>query len=285
VLADEIKMTVKALIGKFATESEGRLHPWNTDIVQNKGEGRIFLLHGTPGVGKTCTAETIAELTNRPLISITSGDLGTNSHHVESTLNYFLELGQRYGALLLLDEADVYLERRRSKDITRNGLVSTFLRALEYYRGVLFLTTNRVQAFDSAFLSRIHVALHYKNLRDEDRERIWANKIERLERESRGTIRISTAARGLLLSSPDSNDGGERLHSLKWNGREIRNALQTMLALAESEAREQGSKVVTVGRKHVSAVVNMSGEFRDYLKKTTPVEGIQDVEVEGDFSE
>src|SRR5207244_10828066 len=123
------------------------------------------------------------------------------------------------------------------KDITRNGLVSTFLRALEYYRGVLFLTTNRVQAFDSAFLSRIHVALHYKNLRDEVRERIWANKIERLERNSCGTIRISTAARGLLLSSPDSNDGAKRMHSLKWNGREIRNALQTMVALAESEAR------------------------------------------------
>ncbi|KAI3321502.1 P-loop containing nucleoside triphosphate hydrolase protein [Xylariaceae sp. AK1471] len=285
VLDDEIKMTVKALIGKFATEPVGKLRPWNTDIVQNKGEGRIFLLHGTPGVGKTCTAETIAELTNRPLISITSGDLGTDGYHVESTLNYFLELGQRYGALLLLDEADVYLERRRSKDITRNGLVSTFLRALEYYRGVLFLTTNRVQAFDSAFLSRIHVALHYKNLRDEDRERIWANKIERLERESLGAVRISTAARGLLLSSPDSNDGAKRLHSLKWNGREIRNALQTMLALAESEAREQGSKVVTVGQKHVSAVVNMSGEFRDYLKKTTPVEGIHDVEVEGDSSD
>ncbi|KAI0865535.1 hypothetical protein F4860DRAFT_461844 [Xylaria cubensis] len=287
VLDDEIKMTVKALIGKFATEAEGRLLPWNTDFVQNKGEGRIFLLHGTPGVGKTSTAECIAESTNRPLIAITSGDLGVDTYRVEESLRYFLELGQRYGALLLLDEADVYLERRRSMDITRNGLVSTFLRALEYYRGVLFLTTNRVQAFDSAFLSRIHVALHYKNLRDEDRERIWANTFERLERESNGTVRISTATRNLLLSSSAiGNDaGGSRIRSLKWNGREIRNAMQMMLAMAESEAREEGSKVVTVSQKHVSAVVNLSGDFRDYLKKTTPVEGIQDVEVEGDDDE
>ncbi|KAI0193607.1 hypothetical protein EV127DRAFT_334690 [Xylaria flabelliformis] len=288
VLDDEIKMTVKALIGKFATEAEGRLLPWNTDFVQNKGEGRIFLLHGTPGVGKTSTAECIAESTNRPLIAITSGDLGVDTYRVEESLRYFLELGQRYGALLLLDEADVYLERRRSMDITRNGLVSTFLRALEYYRGVLFLTTNRVQAFDSAFLSRIHVALHYKNLRDEDRERIWANTFERLERESNGTVRISTATRNLLLSSSanGNNDvAGSRIRSLKWNGREIRNAMQMMLAMAESEAREEGSKVVTVSQKHVSAVVNLSGDFRDYLKKTTPVEGIQDVEVEGDDDE
>ncbi|RWA05173.1 hypothetical protein EKO27_g9937 [Xylaria grammica] len=283
VLDDEIKMTVKALIGKLATEAEGRLLPWNTDFVQNKGEGRIFLLHGTPGVGKTSTAECIAESTNRPLIAITSGDLGVS--RVEDSLKYFLDLGQRYGALLLLDEADVYLERRRSKDITRNGLVSTFLRALEYYRGVLFLTTNRVQAFDSAFLSRIHVALHYKNLRDEDRERIWANTFERLDRESNGTIRISTAARNLLLSSANDNSAGNRIRSLKWNGREIRNAMQMMLAMAESEAREEGSKVVTVSQKHVVAMANLSGGFRDYLKKTTPVEGILDVEVEGDDSD
>ncbi|KAI0453699.1 hypothetical protein F5B21DRAFT_478216 [Xylaria acuta] len=285
VLDDEIKMTVKALIGKLATEAEGRLLPWNTGFVQNKGEGRIFLLHGTPGVGKTSTAECIAESTNRPLIAITSGDLGVDTYRVEESLRYFLDLGQRYGALLLLDEADVYLERRRSKDITRNGLVSTFLRALEYYRGVLFLTTNRVQAFDSAFLSRIHVALHYKNLRDEDRERIWANTFERLDRESNGTIRISTAARNLLLSSTDANNAGSRIRSLKWNGREIRNAMQMMLAMAESEAREEGSKVVTVSQKHVLAMVNLSGDFRDYLKKTTPVEGILDVEVEGDDSD
>ncbi|KAI1423747.1 hypothetical protein F5Y12DRAFT_514468 [Xylaria sp. FL1777] len=288
VLDDEIKMTVKALIGKLATEAEGRLLPWSTDIVQNKGEGRIFLLHGTPGVGKTSTAECIAEATNRPLIAITSGDLGVDTYRVESSLKYFLELGQRYGALLLLDEADVYLERRRSKDIDRNGLVSTFLRALEYYRGVLFLTTNRVQAFDTAFLSRIHVALHYKNLRDEDRERIWANTFERLHRESSGTVRISTAARNLLLagcSSADGNDTSSRIRSLKWNGREIRNAMQMMLAMAESEAREEGSKVVTVSQKHVSAMVNLSSDFRGYLKKTTPVEGILDVEVEGDDSE
>lgn len=285
VLDDEIKMTVKALIGRFATDAEGRLIPWNTGIVQNKGEGRIFLLHGTPGVGKTSTAECIAEATNRPLIAITSGDLGVDSYRVEGSLQYFLDLGQRYGALLLLDEADVYLERRRSKDITRNGLVSTFLRALEYYRGVLFLTTNRVQAFDSAFLSRIHVALHYKNLRDEDRERIWLNTFERLHRESNGTVRISTAARNMLLGSTDGTNTSNVIRALKWNGREIRNAMQMMLAMAESEAREEGSKVVTVSQKHVSAMVNLSGDFRAYLKKTTPVEGILDVEVEGDDSD
>ncbi|KXH45576.1 ATPase [Colletotrichum nymphaeae SA-01] len=259
VLDDEIKMTVKALIGKFAAAESGKVSPWANDFIKNKGEGRIFLLHGAPGVGKTCTAECVAELTNRPLISLTSGDLSVNSHSVEHNLSYFLELGQRFGALVLLDEADVYLERRRAKDIARNGLVSVFLRALEYYRGVLFLTTNRVQAFDAAFTSRIHVALHYKNLTDVDRERIWANNFERLDRDSHGRVRVAIATREYAYDSRD-------VRALRWNGREIRNALQTALALAESDAAEEGTDRICVTDKHLRAVVKMSRGFRDYLR-------------------
>jgi hypothetical protein len=256
VVDDEIKTTVKALIGKYATASDGLVSPWGTDFVKNKGEGRIFLLHGTPGVGKTCTAECIAELTSRPLLSLTSGDLGTNDYNVEDNLNYFLELGQRYGAIVLLDEADVYLERRRGSDIWRNGIVSIFLRALEYYRGALFLTTNRVRSFDPAFLSRIHVALHYKTLRDEDRERIWLNSFDRVERESAGKVHVSTAARELVWS-------GDEVRRLQWNGREIRNAMQTALALAEFDSINEASDTVLIGEKHIKNVIRLSKEFKD----------------------
>ncbi|OLN81693.1 ATPase family AAA domain-containing protein 3B 4, partial [Colletotrichum chlorophyti] len=266
VLDDEIKVTVKALIGKFAATDSGRVSPWGNDFVKNKGEGRIFLLHGAPGVGKTCTAECVAELTNRPLISLTSGDLSVNSQSVENNLSYFLELGQRFGALVLLDEADVYLERRRAKDIARNGLVSVFLRALEYYRGVLFLTTNRVQAFDAAFTSRIHVALHYRNLTDVDRERIWANNFERLDRDSNGRVRVAVATREYAYESRD-------VRALRWNGREIRNALQTALALAENDAAEEGSERICVTDKHLRAVVKMSRGFRDYLRSGDVYDG------------
>ncbi|KAK2005814.1 ATPase [Colletotrichum eremochloae] len=266
VLDEEIKMTVKALIGKFAAADSSKVSPWANDFVKNKGEGRIFLLHGAPGVGKTCTAECVAELTNRPLISLTSGDLSINSNSVENNLSYFLELGRRFGALVLLDEADVYLERRRAKDIARNGLVSVFLRALEYYRGVLFLTTNRVQAFDAAFTSRIHVALHYKNLTDVDRERIWANNFERLDRDSNGRVRIAVATREYAYDSRD-------VRALRWNGREIRNALQTALALAESDAADEGSERICITDKHLRAVVKMSRGFRDYLRSGNVYDG------------
>jgi len=261
VLDDEIKLTVKALIGKFAS-ADGKVSPWPRDLVKNKGEGRIFLLHGSPGVGKTCTSECISELTHRPLLSLTSGDIITNMHApaVEQNLDYFLTLGERYGALVLLDEADVYLEERRTKDLQRNGLVSVFLRALEYYRGVLFLTTNRVEAFDSAFTSRIHVALHYKKLTDDDRLRIWTNNFERLERDSAGKVYVGHSTRDFVFGSED-------VRALKWNGREIRNALQTAVALAETEAVEDGCETVSVTDKHLQAVVKMSKGFKDFLRR------------------
>lgn len=264
VLDEGVKSMVKALIGKFAS-SDGKVSPWPNDFVRNKGEGRIFLLHGSPGVGKTCTAECVAELTRRPLLSLTSGDISTSmsSWHVEQNLHYFLTLGERYGALVLLDEADVYLEERRVRDLRRNGLVSIFLRALEYYRGVLFLTTNRVESFDPAFTSRIHVALHYQRLGDDERARIWANNFDRLERDSAGKVYVTPSAREFVF---DRRSGGE-VNILRWNGREIRNALQTAVALAETEALDDGLEKVSIAARHIRQVVKMSRGFKEYLTK------------------
>lgn len=281
VLDDGLKLTVKALIGKFAS-SDGKVSPWPNDFVRNKGEGRIFLLHGSPGVGKTCTAECVAELTRRPLLALTSGDISTSmsSSSVERNLNYFLTLGERYGALVLLDEADVYLEERRTRDLRRNGLVSIFLRALEYYRGVLFLTTNRVESFDPAFTSRIHVALHYRRLTDVDRARIWANNFDRLERDSQGKVYVLPSARAYVIGGwggEGEEDGGVK--GLRWNGREIRNALQTAVALAETEAVDRGLERVVVGQGHLRQVAKMSKGFKDFMRKRR---GYDDDADEGD---
>lgn len=265
VLDPGVKLTVKALIGKFAS-ADGKVSPWPNDFVRNKGEGRIFLLHGSPGVGKTCTAECVAELARRPLLSITSGDLVPP---VERSLGYFLTLGERYGALVLLDEADVYLEARRTRDVRRNALVSVFLRALEYYRGVLFLTTNRVESFDPAFTSRIHVALHYRQLSGADRARIWANNFDRLERDSAGKVFVAPSAREYILERDIDREAGfvGEVGQLRWNGREIRNALQTAVALAETEAVEEGLERVGVAERHLKQVVKMSRGFKEFLRK------------------
>lgn len=103
------------------------------------------VLHGPPGTGKTLTAEGISELLKCPLYMASAGELGTDSRFLEHELQKILDICHTWGAILLLDEADVFLEKRNMQDIHRNALVSIFLRQLEYFQGILFLTTNRVE--------------------------------------------------------------------------------------------------------------------------------------------
>lgn len=94
------------------------------DLVRGKGQGLIILLHGPPGSGKTSTAETIAAYTQRPLYSITCGDLGLNATRVEQRLSAHTRRAEKWGCVLLLDEADVFLMQRTWRDMERNALVS-----------------------------------------------------------------------------------------------------------------------------------------------------------------
>ena len=221
VLDENTKSMIKALSQRYTKLRESG-EPYSADFIANKGEGQIFLLHGKPGVGKTTTAECVAELTRKPLLSLTCGDLGTEPLKVEESLMKWLKVATSWEAILLLDEADVYLESRISQDLQRNTLVSIFLRALEYYQGILFLTTNRVGTFDDGFVSRIHVVIHYPDFDSNQRGQIWDIFFNRLEKE-KDTITFSDRTVEYAKTSKDMQDLG-------WNGREIRNGKQGSLS-------------------------------------------------------
>jgi hypothetical protein len=134
-----------------------------------------------------------------------------------------------------------------------------FLRSLEYFRGILFLTTNRVGSFDDAFISRIHVALHYKRLNDDYRAKIWEKNFNRLSKED--SISIAPGAIIYVTTDPD-------VRAVEWNGREIRNAFQTAVALAQYQARKEGKVQVVLQADHLKRVVKMSKLFKDYINST-----------------
>lgn len=148
-------------------------------------------------------------------MSLTCADIGTNPEYVERKLLYWFELAKAWGAILLLDEADVFLERRSSSDLVRNNLVAIFLRTLEYYKGILFLTTNRVGTFDEAFLSRIDVPIYFGALTNVQRTQIWTSFIRKLEEEKRGKTRVDANVKYYIKEDRD-------LLGLEMNGREIR---------------------------------------------------------------
>ncbi|KAF4484031.1 hypothetical protein CGGC5_v008297 [Colletotrichum fructicola Nara gc5] len=163
----------------------------------------------------------------------------------------------KWGAVLLIDEADVFMERRTTSDLVRNSLVAGFLRALEFYDGILFLTTNRVGSFDDAFISRIHIQLYYPDFSNDERQRVWKTFIDKLARERGDTIRLTIDAKEYIEST--------RKQGLKWNGREIRNAFQTAVALAEYEADKDSEGRIMVKDDHLRAVVELSKDFKGYL--------------------
>lgn len=94
------------------------------DIIQGKGKGLVILLHGVPGVGKTATAEAVAKENQKPLFTVTYGDLGTNPSELEETLESLFHLANRWDCVLLFDEADVFLAERSRTELKRNALVS-----------------------------------------------------------------------------------------------------------------------------------------------------------------
>lgn len=177
VLPDNQKSIVKALVESHTFHAAQNID----DVIQGKGRGLVAVLHGPPGTGKTLTAEGIAELLRCPLYMVSAGELGTDSRTLEGELNKILDIAHSWGAVLLLDEADVFLEKRTIQDIHRNALVSIFLRLLEYFQGILFLTTNRVETFDDAFQSRIHIALRYGALTTKAKRSVWRMFIDKVK--------------------------------------------------------------------------------------------------------
>ncbi|KAJ5383953.1 ATPase AAA-type core [Penicillium concentricum] len=221
---------------------------YSADLIAGKGNGLILLLHGGPGTGKTLTAESVAEIAERPLYRVTCGDVGTKPEEVEKYLESVLHLGKIWNCVVLLDEADVFLEQRGLEDLNRNALVSAFLRVVEYFEGILILTTNRVGTFDEAFKSRIQLALHYPPLGEEQRRIIWNTFIKRLDGFDEDAIDVKN-----LTGSLDV------LQREKLNGRQIRNAITTARQYAKWKR-----EVLTYD--HLKDVIEVSAKFDDYLE-------------------
>ncbi|KAK3901434.1 P-loop containing nucleoside triphosphate hydrolase [Staphylotrichum tortipilum] len=182
------------------------------DFVRDKGRGLIGLLSGPPGVGKTLTAEAVAEISRRPLYAVSSGELGESASSVEKGLASVLELAETWRAVVLLDEADVFLAQRGTDNLAQNAVTSIFLRHLEYYQGILLLTTNRLASFDPAFQSRIHFWFEYGNLDEQARLCVW----QKFAARARAAPNVEVA-----LSQKDL----EELAKLDLNGRQIKNCM------------------------------------------------------------
>lgn len=141
---------------------------------------------------------------------------------------------------------------------------------MEYYAGILFLTTNRIGDFDEAFTSRIHVSLYYPELDNDKTVKVFKLNMS--------MIRERFAQKGRRIEIDEMGIGGFAAQHFtahpqaRWNGRQIRNACQTALALAEFEAQGNSHEdilrpdaIITLGVKQFEVVRNAYLKFSNYM--------------------
>lgn len=135
----------------------------------------------------------------------------------------------------------------------------------------MFLTTNRVGAFDQAFQSRIHITIGMPEFDEQRRKDVWKIFIQDLGRKRSDGSAILTHAECREL-------GREVVDS--WaaqplNGRQIRNCVRSALALAED-------KGVKPNASHFNAVIKLGNAFTQYMKHLRKVEEDEIAQIKGD---
>lgn len=237
-------MSLKLVLPKETTDLVNMLvshKPGFKDIIGNKGGGAIILCAGKPGTGKTLTAEVYSEAMSRPLYSVQCSQLGITPEDLEKELLLVFNRAARWNAILLLDEADVYVAARGS-NLVQNAIVGVFLRVLEYYQGVLFLTTNRDDLVDDAVASRCLAKITYQPPTPENQARIW---------------RVLAETAGIFIK-----DGEIALivkEFPKLSGRDVKN----LLKLASMVAINKGDLVGDSKQPHVnSELVKFVKQFK-----------------------
>ncbi|KAL2376051.1 hypothetical protein RJZ90_007765 [Blastomyces dermatitidis] len=219
------------------------------DFVTGKGRGLNVLLYGRPGLGKTFTAEALVEHLQRPLYRVAAGEL-IGDRCLEDHVSNIFKTASHFNAILLVDEADVFLQRRSVGGV-HNHSVTVFLRKLEYFEGVLFLTTNRVDEFDDAILSRIHYKLKYEDLGREFRRDVWRSFLSK-SRTHKGSAQLFS-------------DQLHKLEGLDLSAREIKN----LAMIAHALATVRGERV---SYNHLEQAVASNKEFAHAFNRTGPLE-------------
>jgi hypothetical protein len=199
VISDKRKKILSSLMG-----SKNNFE----DLIVGKSGGIVILSTGESGLGKTLTAEVYSEVMGKPLYCVQSSQLGISVTEIENNLNKILYRAEKWDAVLLIDEADSYIYKR-GNDILQNCIVGTFLRLMEYYNGILFLTSNRPDTVDDAIISRVTLHVKYDFPTYDETIQLW---------------KILSENFGMTIETPTVKMLWETYNP--FSGRDIRNTLK-----------------------------------------------------------
>ncbi|KAI0543424.1 hypothetical protein F4679DRAFT_590488 [Xylaria curta] len=179
-----------------------------------------------------------AEHVRVSLYSLGAGELGSDARDTEDTIEKVFSIVTKWKAILLLDEADVFLEKRTIDGLIRNRVYSFACSNITS----MFMTTNRIQAIDLAFESRIHMTINYPDIDASTRKAIWSNF-------------LGIAKQPARISDPEIACLAENV----MNGRQTKNVLKIATLLASRSgsllAMEHIQMALQVIQSHANTTV------------------------------
>ena len=151
--------------------------PRIVEALSNRGHGSLCF-YGAPGTGKTALAEHIAKTLDQPLIIKQASDLMSKYvGETEQNMAAMFKEAEAEKAVLLLDEADSFLQDRRGAQRTYEVTeVNEMLQGMERHNGIFICTTNLLESLDQAALRRFTFKIKFKPLTAVQREAMFVTE-------------------------------------------------------------------------------------------------------------
>jgi SpoVK/Ycf46/Vps4 family AAA+-type ATPase len=151
--------------------------PRIVQALKSRGHGTLCF-YGAPGTGKTALAEHIARELDRPLIIKQASDLMSKFvGETEQNMAAMFREAESEKAVLLLDEADSFLQDRRGAQRTYEVTeVNEMLQGMERFAGIFVCTTNLLDRVDPAALRRFTFKIRFKPLTAAQREKMFVTE-------------------------------------------------------------------------------------------------------------
>ena len=151
--------------------------PRIVEALKTRGHGALCF-YGAPGTGKTALAEHIAKALDKPLIIKQASDLMSKYvGETEQNMAAMFKEAEAEKAVLLLDEADSFLQDRRgaqrSYEVTE---VNEMLQGMERHNGIFICTTNLLDKIDQAALRRFTFKIKFMPLTAVQRETMFVTE-------------------------------------------------------------------------------------------------------------
>ena len=139
--------------------------PRMVQALQARGHGTLCF-YGPPGTGKTALAEHIATTLAQPLHIRQASDLMSKYvGETEQNMATMFREAEAENAILLLDEADSFLQDRRGAQRSHEvSEVNEMLQGMEHFHGIFICTTNLMDRIDQAALRRFTFKIAFQPL-------------------------------------------------------------------------------------------------------------------------